>query len=315
MQGLANLTGYLLSAMGLTVLIIWPEGGPGADGAWFTDDDVQSNYGGNEIIYCGYRYDAETQNYYVRNRYYSPVLGRWVTRDPIGYEGGINLYGYVESSPVAGVDWAGLARLGQRRIVGDTFALRPALLSSSPGAIHSLQRALRDLGLVTAVADLPNAANDFWEVVTDYQNLEIEEATPGEFEAAEKTAAELEAALAKLGASKLLDKLEEQVKDSINDMLKGFDGPLAQNQGVAIWVRVKYQQYQEVNPGIFAWPPFCPRPEWVTHHQWVRVPYAYAPVGADLLKGYGVRNYWSIAKALPWACAWANNRVLAGGKK
>ena len=95
MQGLANLTGYLLSAMGLTVLIIWPEGGPGADGAWFTDDDVQSNYGGNEIIYCGYRYDAETQNYYVRNRYYSPLLGRWITRDPIGYEGGINLYGYV----------------------------------------------------------------------------------------------------------------------------------------------------------------------------------------------------------------------------
>ncbi len=30
MQGLANFTGYLLSGVGLTVLIIWPEGGPGA---------------------------------------------------------------------------------------------------------------------------------------------------------------------------------------------------------------------------------------------------------------------------------------------
>ncbi len=30
MQGLEDFTGYLLSAMGLTVLIIWPEGGPGA---------------------------------------------------------------------------------------------------------------------------------------------------------------------------------------------------------------------------------------------------------------------------------------------
>ena len=68
---------------------------PGADGLWFTDDDVQSNYGVNEIIYCGYRYDPEAQLYYVRNRYYSPLLGRWITRDPIGYEGGINLYGYV----------------------------------------------------------------------------------------------------------------------------------------------------------------------------------------------------------------------------
>ncbi len=33
---------------------------PGADGIWFTDDDVQSNYGANEIIYCGYRFDPET---------------------------------------------------------------------------------------------------------------------------------------------------------------------------------------------------------------------------------------------------------------
>jgi RHS repeat-associated protein len=53
---------------------------------------------------CGYRYDAETDNYYVRNRYYSPILGRWLTRDPIGYQGGINLYGYVDSSPVGMVD-------------------------------------------------------------------------------------------------------------------------------------------------------------------------------------------------------------------
>ncbi len=57
----------------------------------------------------GYRYDAETQNYYVRNRYYLPTLGRWLTRDPIGYQGGINLYEYVQSSPVGNVDAEGLA--------------------------------------------------------------------------------------------------------------------------------------------------------------------------------------------------------------
>ena len=56
---------------------------------------------------CGYRYDAETDNYYVRNRYYSPILGRWLTRDPIGYQGGINLYGYVGSGPVGDVDATG----------------------------------------------------------------------------------------------------------------------------------------------------------------------------------------------------------------
>jgi RHS repeat-associated protein len=85
---------------------------PGPDDTWFTDDDVRSDYGANEIIYCGYRFDPETENYYVRNRYYAPALGRWLTRDPIGNRGGINLYGYVASSPVGNVDAAG-AKLTQ----------------------------------------------------------------------------------------------------------------------------------------------------------------------------------------------------------
>ena len=77
---------------------------PGADGVWFTDDDVQSDYGANEIIYCGYRFDPESQLYYVRNRTYNAVLGRWIQRDPIGYAGGINLYEYVGSGPAGAAD-------------------------------------------------------------------------------------------------------------------------------------------------------------------------------------------------------------------
>jgi RHS repeat-associated protein len=78
--------------------------GPGADGTWFTDDDVQSSYGANEIIYCGYRYDPESETYYVRNRYYAPTLGRWLTRDPIGLAGGTNLYEYVGGVAVGAAD-------------------------------------------------------------------------------------------------------------------------------------------------------------------------------------------------------------------
>ena len=82
--------------------------GPGADGIWFTADDVRSDYGANEIIYCGYRFDSETELYFVRNRTYDPVLGRWVQRDPIGYEGGINLYEYVGGGAAGGSDSTGL---------------------------------------------------------------------------------------------------------------------------------------------------------------------------------------------------------------
>ena len=80
---------------------------PGGGGQWFTDYDAQSDYGANNLIYCGYYFDAETQLYYVRNRTYNPVLGRWIQRDPIGYEGGINLYEYVGGRAVGSADPSG----------------------------------------------------------------------------------------------------------------------------------------------------------------------------------------------------------------
>jgi RHS repeat-associated protein len=41
-------------------------------------------------------------------RAYDPVTGRWLSRDPIGERGGINLYGYVLQDPVNGIDPLGL---------------------------------------------------------------------------------------------------------------------------------------------------------------------------------------------------------------
>ena len=41
-------------------------------------------------------------------RIYDPRLGRWLSRDPIGEEGGINLYGYVGNRPLGAMDSTGL---------------------------------------------------------------------------------------------------------------------------------------------------------------------------------------------------------------
>ena len=63
---------------------------------------------GNAYMFTGRRLDTETGLYHYRNRYYSADLGRFVSRDPIGYWGGINLYAYVTSNPLFWMDPYGL---------------------------------------------------------------------------------------------------------------------------------------------------------------------------------------------------------------
>jgi RHS repeat-associated protein len=44
--------------------------------------------------------DNETDLLHYGYRYYSPALGRWMSRDPIEEQGGLNLYGFVNNDPV-----------------------------------------------------------------------------------------------------------------------------------------------------------------------------------------------------------------------
>jgi len=52
--------------------------------------------------------DNESDLLYYGNRYYTADLGRWLNRDPIGEQGGMNLYGMVRNDPVGLVDPLGL---------------------------------------------------------------------------------------------------------------------------------------------------------------------------------------------------------------
>jgi RHS repeat-associated protein len=45
---------------------------------------------------------------YLRNRWYDPATGRFLTQDPIGLAGGVNLYAYAGNDPVAYSDPFGL---------------------------------------------------------------------------------------------------------------------------------------------------------------------------------------------------------------
>ncbi len=62
----------------------------------------------NPWRYSSKRYDPETGFVYFGERYYSPKMCRWVTPDPIGFEGGTNLYTFLNNNPLNLADFYGL---------------------------------------------------------------------------------------------------------------------------------------------------------------------------------------------------------------
>jgi RHS repeat-associated protein len=63
---------------------------------------------GNRILFQGREYDYDTGFYYFRARWYDPDTGRWLSKDPIGINGGLNQYVFCGNNPVMFVDPLGL---------------------------------------------------------------------------------------------------------------------------------------------------------------------------------------------------------------
>ena len=62
----------------------------------------------NNFRFAGQYFDSETGLHYNHHRYYVPQTGRYLTPDPIGLDGGINLFSYVLNDPLNWIDPEGL---------------------------------------------------------------------------------------------------------------------------------------------------------------------------------------------------------------
>jgi len=65
---------------------------------------------GNSFYFTGKELDEESNLYYSRSRHYHHQLGRFMQRDPVSYQDGMNLYQYVSSNPINYIDPHGLTK-------------------------------------------------------------------------------------------------------------------------------------------------------------------------------------------------------------
>ncbi len=63
-------------------------------------------------------FDTESGLHYNYHRYYDPSIGRYITPDPIGLSGGINLYGYADLNPINAYDPDGKIPVLSTSIIG-----------------------------------------------------------------------------------------------------------------------------------------------------------------------------------------------------
>jgi RHS repeat-associated protein len=112
----------------------------------FSEADVNPNSSVvNNFRFLGQYYDQETGLHYNYHRYYDPKTGRYLTPDPIGLAGGINLFIHSRNNPINAIDPLGLFQKEAKGL----FLSSVYLLANA-----SMQIAIEGAGAVTSTVEV-----------------------------------------------------------------------------------------------------------------------------------------------------------------
>ena len=124
-----------------------------ARSSFFENSEIISN----NIRFQGQYFDLETGLHYNRYRYYSPYVGRFVSKDPIGLLGGNNVYEYA-SNPTGWIDPTGLKKQKNSQMLGQNVTGQ----CSWPGkqAHHLIPESLEEHQLLKDIDFKMNSASN-----------------------------------------------------------------------------------------------------------------------------------------------------------
>jgi RHS repeat-associated protein len=102
----------------------------------------------SDVGYAGYFHHAASGLDFALFRAYDPVHARWLNRDPIGENGGINLYAYTASNPITLTDSSGLCTIPTLECMNRNF--------SSQGNLGTV---LTGITILCSLISLPGATS------------------------------------------------------------------------------------------------------------------------------------------------------------
>ena len=105
---------FLTDALGSTIALADSTGAIKTSYAYDPGGVTSQTGAANTSAYqfTGRENDGATGLYYDRARFYDPAWGRFISEDPIGLAGGVNLYEYANGDPISEKDARGLLGVG-----------------------------------------------------------------------------------------------------------------------------------------------------------------------------------------------------------
>ncbi len=194
--------------------------------------------------------DAETGLHYYGYRYYNSSTGQWLSRDPIGEEGGLNLYGFVHNNAIDAHDNLGLCDANcnpplnpkDNEYNKQLVAIRHTYPHAHPKKLDAFEDLVDGIAIVKTIEGCGSTVGSAAQGATSLTKTALNSNAKSETD--------------------LTDHTKQMIRKLVED-LKG-------KHGYSVWLVVKYEKCEPCGSRFFRWLAECQPYEWRTKYKAVK---------------------------------------------